>query len=155
MTPALARIKRGVRGAIALCGGVDGAGATAARCRSVAGDWNNLNSPAFPALDCALALDEIAIAQGKAPPIVSALAAELGGLFVSLPQVAAGDGALPAQVMLLAKEFGDLSGAVSAGLADGTFSPGDAELALEQLGDVERVSATLRLALEALRKVAS
>ena len=48
MNPALARIKRGVRGAIAACGGVDGAGATAERCRSVAGDWNNLNHQAFP-----------------------------------------------------------------------------------------------------------
>lgn len=55
-TPALARIKRAVRVAISRCGGVDGAGATAGRCRSVAGDWNNLNSPAFPPADCALAL---------------------------------------------------------------------------------------------------
>lgn len=151
MTPALARIKRGVRAAIAACGGVDGAGATAGRCRSVAGDWGNLAHQAFPPIDCALALDEVALAQGKVPPIVTALAAELGGLFVALPQAGGGDGALPGQVMQLAKEFGDLSGAVSTGLADGTFTPGDAELALEQLSDVERVSAALRLALEALR----
>lgn len=157
MTPALARIKRGVRAAIAACGGVDGAGATAGRCRSVAGDWGNLAHQAFPPIDCALALDEVAIAQGKVPPIVTALAAELGGLFVCRPEGGApirqaqGDRALPGQVMLLAKEFGDLSGAVSTGLADGTFTPGDAELALEQLSDVERVSAALRLALEALR----
>ena len=151
MNPALARIKRGVRAGIAACGGVDGAGATAERCRSVAGDWNNLNHHAFPPIDCALALDEVAIAQGKVPPIVTAMARELGGLFISLPHADGADDALPGQVMVLAKEFGDLSGAVSAGLADGTFSPGDAELALEQLSDVERVSATLRLALEALR----
>ena len=43
MIAALARIKRAVREAVSGCGGVDGAGITAGRKRSVAGDWNNLN----------------------------------------------------------------------------------------------------------------
>lgn len=119
MSAALARIKRAVRGAVALCGGVDGAGATAGRCRSVAGDWNNLNSQAFPPLDCGFALDEVALAVGKAPPIVSALARELGGVFVLLPEVdGAGDG-IAAALLEIMDEVGQLAGGVRVSLGDG------------------------------------
>ena len=64
MTPGLARIKRGVRRGIELCSGIDGAAATADRSRSVAGDWNNLNSRVFPPLDRAMAV-ESGLEQGR------------------------------------------------------------------------------------------
>ena len=119
MSAALARIKRAVRGAVALAGGVDGAGATAGRCRSVAGDWNNLNSPVFPPLDCGFALDEVALAQGMAPPIVTALSRELGGVFVALPEVGgAGDGIAGALLEIM-DEVGQLAGGVRNSLSDG------------------------------------
>lgn len=157
MTPALARIKRGVRDGVATCGGVDGAGATANRGRSVAGDWNNLNHPAFPPIDCALALDEIAVAGGKAPPIASAYARELGGVFVMLPDVAERDGhgagdTLAVMVMALGGEFGDLARSVSASLADGIYEPREAAQTLDQLHRLDAVCASLRGVLTAIGK---
>lgn len=148
--PARARIKRKVREAIGLCGGIDGAAATAERCRSVAGDWNNLNSDVFPPLDCALAMDEIAVALGRSPVIVAALARELGGVFVPGVDAIADEGTLTGGVMALAKELGDLAAAVNAGLADGDFSKDDAAEARAQLYDVMVVVAQMD---RVLRKV--
>ena len=118
MTPALARIKRGVREAIDRCGGCDGAGATAGRSRSSAGNWHELNTAAFPPLDCARALDEVVMADGREPPIVAALARELGGIFVPNIDVCAADGSASRMVLELARDLGALSGEVSAALGD-------------------------------------
>lgn len=144
-----ARIKQAVRRAISLSGGIDGAAATAGRQRSVVGDWNNLSHAALPNLDCALSLDEVAVATGNAPPIVSALARALGGLFVPHLDAEADEDTLPGEVMKLAKEFGELAASVSTGLADGEFSESDAEAALAELIEVELVAARLRAMLMA------
>ncbi|MDP3550630.1 MAG: hypothetical protein Q8R81_09555 [Novosphingobium sp.] len=145
------RIKRAVRHAVHLCGGVDGAAATAERGRSVAGDWNNLNHAAFPPADCALALDEIAVAAGQLPPITSALARELGGVFVPNIDVLADEGSIAGMVMGLSKELGDVAGSISAALADGKVSPLEADAALGELHDMTRKAAQLCAALESIR----
>lgn len=119
MTPARARIKRAVRESIARCGGVDGAAATAERCRSVAGDWNNLNHAALPPLDCALALDEAAAAQGQRPAICAALARELGGVFVPVPEAEGAPRAMMERFLEIVEDVGALSSGVSTSLADG------------------------------------
>lgn len=150
MTAQRGRIKRAVRHGVQLCGGVDGAAATADRSRSVAGDWNNLNHAAFPPADCALALDEVAVAQGHLPPIVSAMARELGGVFVPHIDVAADEGSLGGLVMQLSKELGDVAGAIHAALADGECSPAEAEAALRELEDLARRQSQLRAALESI-----
>lgn len=152
MTPAIARLKRAVRAVVASCGGVDGAAATVDRCRSVAGDWNNLNHAAFPTIDKALALDEVAIAKGELPPIACAYARELGGVFVPHIDVIADEGSLAGMVMRLSKEMGDVAGTVGTALADGRFSPLEAEAALRELDDMAREHARLRTALENLRE---
>lgn len=148
---ALARLKRAVRSGISLCGGVDGAAATVDRSRSVAGDWNNLNHAAFPTIDKALALDEVAIAKGELPPIACAYARELGGVFVPHIDPCASEGSLAGMVMQLSKELGDVAGAISSALADGSVSPAEADAALRELDDMARQQAQLRGALEALR----
>ena len=150
MTPANARMKRGVRAAIGACGGVDGAGATAGRSRTTAGEWNNLAHPAFPPLDCALALDEAAIAQGKAPQIVRAFARELGGVFVPLPDTLADPESLAGLVMELTGRLGDISEEMRAALADGVVEPDEARRLLELQHRHDEVSAQLRLALMCL-----
>ena len=149
---AVARLKRAVRAGISACGGVDGAAVTVERCRSVAGDWNNLNHTAFPTIDKALALDEVAIAKGELPPIACAYARELGGVFVANIDVLADAGSLAGMVMQLSKELGDVAGSISTALADGKVSPSEAEAALRELDDMTRRQSQLRSALENLRE---
>lgn len=145
------RIKRAVRHAVHLCGGVDGAAATADRKRSVVGDWNNLAHAAFPPTDCALALDEIAVSQGHLPPITSALARELGGVFVPNIDCLADEGTLAGMVMQLSKELGDVAGEIAKAMADGVVTADEAVAALDQLADLTRVAAQLRGTLENIR----
>lgn len=149
MTPGLARIKRAVKLAVELSGGGDGAAATVGRQRSVTYDWANINHRAFPPIDCAQALDEVAIAQGRRPPIVSALASELGGVFVPLPQAHGGDDAVPQKVMEVAAEVGDVSRKIAEGLADdNVLNERETLGALDELGELEARVAELRLLLE-------
>jgi hypothetical protein len=146
-----ARIKRGVRAAIALCGGVDGAAATVERCRSVAGDWNNLAHKAFPSIDLALALDEVAVARGELPPITAALARELGGIFVPHIDAAADADTLPGMVLQLMHELGDVSASMRTGMADGDLDDAEIDRVLREQDDLDRASARLRGALMQLR----
>jgi hypothetical protein len=153
MTPVLARIKRAVRGAVALCGGIDGSAATADRSRSVVGDWNNRERAIFPSLDCALALDEIAVSRGELPPIVAALARELGGVFV--PHIDGGadqDSAL-GLVMQLAARLGEVASETAADIAnDGVIDAVEAEAILGKLHAMDRVSAQLRHVVIGIRE---
>lgn len=152
MTPAQARLKRAVRAAIGWCSGVDGAGATAQRSRSTAGDWNNLTAAIFPPADCALALDEAAVALGHGPEITRALCRELGGVFVLLPDCLADPDSLAGMVMELTHRLGDISQAMRQALGDGDVSPAEAQRLLDLQHEHDAVSAQLRLALEAIRE---
>ena len=144
MSPALGRIKRAVRGAVAISGDVDGAGATAQRCRSVAGDWNNLASSAFPPLDCALALDEVAVAGGKLPPILTAMARELGGHFIPDIDAQASDGTASALVLELAAQLGVLAAEIGGALAnDGVIDASEADQVLRAKQSLDLTSAKL------------
>ncbi len=144
LTPAQARIKRKVREAIHKCGGVDGAAATAERGRSVAGDWGNLNHPAFPPLECAHALDEACIAQGQVPPILSALAAELGHVVVRLPDCGEGIDALTGALIDASAEFGDIASEVRDATRDGTINAVERDRIIEQIDEAYRAIARLR-----------
>lgn len=152
-SPALARIKRACRAAIARCGGVDGAGATAQRARSVAGDWNNLNSHVFPPLDCALALDEVAVAQGFRPEVLHALAGEMGFALIALPHGDAQDSEIGLLVMAVTRELGEVSARVCAALADHRVQPGEAAGIESEVDDVIDRAVQLRSHLRALQGV--
>lgn len=152
MTPALARLKRAVRTAVSRCGGVDGAGATAHRSRSVAGDWANLNAPAFPPADCALALDEACVAMGQRPEILSAMAGELG--FVLLPLPDAGGGAeteIGMLVMAVADELGDVCARVREAMADREVKPAEAARIESEVEDLIQRAVQLKAHLRALQ----
>lgn len=151
MTPALARLKSAVRVAVSRCGGVDGAGLTAGRARSVAGDWANLNHAAFPPADCALALDEACVAQGKLPPILHAMAAELGFTLIALPGGTHAEGELGMLVMALAEELGDVSARLREALADGVVRPREAAAIDAEVGDLIDRAVQLRQLLRALQ----
>lgn len=148
MSPALARLKRGVRASISSNGGVDGAAATAERSRSTAGDWMNLQSPTFPPVDKAFALDEVSIAEGRDPEIIRAYARELGGVFVMLPDSLADPESLAGMVMELMGRLGDISQEMRAAQQnDGRIDPTEARRLLELQQRHDEVSAQLRLAL--------
>ncbi|CDO35020.1 phage regulatory CII family protein [Novosphingobium sp. KN65.2] len=144
MTPSLARIKRGVREAIHSCGGVDGAGATAGRKRSVAGDWNNLNHDAFPPIDCAIALDEVCIAQGKKASILSALSAELGHVCIRLPDVGHGEDGLSLALIDASAEFGDIAAEVREATRDGVIESHERNAIVRQIDETIEALARLR-----------
>ena len=153
MMPSLGRIKRAVRTAISVCGGIDGSSATADRSRSVVGDWNNLARPVFPSLDCALALDEIAVSRGELPPIAAALARELGGLFVPHIDFRAEQDSAPGLVMQLASRLGEVANETSKDIAnDGIIDADEAEQILRKLDGLDRVSSQFRQALTTIRE---
>lgn len=143
MTPARARLKRAVREDIGGCGGVDGAGATTERSRSTAGDWNNLNHDAFPPADCALALDEVCLAQGRRPAILYALAAELGHVCIRLPDPGMGADALSAALIDASAEFGDIATEVREATRDGSVSPAERDAIVRQID--EAIEALVRM----------
>ena len=151
MTPALARLKAKVREAVERCGGVDGAGATAGRSRSTAGEWMNRQSPAFPPADCALALDEAMVSQGHMPPITAALARELGGTFVFLPEGAPDSATMHALLADQARVSGELTSDLAAMLADGVKHPAEARAAMVP---AERLLAVLVQMIAELRTIA-
>ncbi|PKB19635.1 hypothetical protein B0I00_1874 [Novosphingobium kunmingense] len=147
MSPALARIKRQVRAAVDACGGVDGAAATAERGRSVAGDWHNLNHRAFPPLDCALALDEVAVARGLTPAILTALAAELGHVAIRLPDCGAGEDALTRAMVEASAEFGDVARALCEATRDGEIKAREADGVVVQIDEAMAALVRMRAVL--------
>lgn len=150
---AVARLKRAVREAVSACGGVDGVAATVDRSRSVAGDWNNLNHAAFPPMDKALAMDEVAIAKGELPPIACTYARELGGLFVPHIDSAADEGTAPWLVMRLAQRVGEVSGVTRDAIAnDGRIDADEADQILKELDEHDRASAQYRAVLIKIRE---
>ncbi|KLE32439.1 hypothetical protein AAW00_13480 [Aurantiacibacter luteus] len=138
------RIKRAVRAAVQLCGGVDGAGATAGRSRSVAGDWNNRNAAIFPPADCAFALDEACLISGGGLPILSALAAELGAVVIVLPDADAGEDALSGAFVEAAAEFGDVSQRLRDALADGRLESHERAALVAEIDEAQAALARLR-----------
>lgn len=149
---ALGRLKRAVRAAISECGGIDGAQATVERVgRTQVGNWNALNHPDLPMLHDAVAIDEIAVADGKRPEIVSALARELGGVFLPLPRVESGETSLAMGVCELAKELGEVSAKVSDALADGKVDPREAADVEHEVNDLIERAVSLRAELQRLQ----
>lgn len=146
-----ARIKRALRNAIHSCGGIDGAAATVEKSRSLVGSWHNINQHDLPTLSDALALDEIAVIEGRRPEIVAAMARELGGVFLSLPQAEGEAGALALRVCELAKELGDVSARVSEAVADGTVTPSEASVAEVEVDELIERAVMLRAELQKLQ----
>lgn len=146
LSPAAARVKRVVRQAVSLIGGVDGAAVTVGRGRSTVGRWMCLNEPDLPCLDSALAMDEVLVAMGKGPMIVAALALELGHLAFDV--CSGGEigtiGSLTAQNAI---KSGAVIAEIAQGMADGTFTPEEKALALAELDDFIAVALRLRAAL--------
>jgi hypothetical protein len=145
LSPAVARVKRAVRKAVGLIGGIDGAAATVDRGRSTVHRWASLNDPDMPCIDSVMAIDEVLMATGHGPMVMSALAAELGYVTYALNGV--GDMSITALTSKQAIEYGQFMAEITTGLADGTFTPEEKTRALSELDDVLAVQMRLRAAL--------
>lgn len=146
-----ARLKRALRAAIHGCGGIDGAAATVEKSRSLVGSWHNINQDDLPTLADALAIDEIAVIEGKRPEIVAAMARELGGVFLKLPQVLDDGHGLVLRVCELAKELGDVSARVSEAVADDKVTPREASIAETEVNELIERAVMLRAELQKLQ----
>lgn len=142
-SPTHGRIKRAVRTAISICGGVEGAAATVGKCKSSAGNWNALAQPDTPVVADALALDEIAVSQGKSPAILFALAAELGHVAVRLPDANCEGEMLPALTEASA-QFGDIAHAICDATRTGFPKPAERDRIIFEIDEAHAALARLR-----------
>ena len=125
-------------------GGIEGAAVSIEKGKSVVGRWaNRTDADHFINVADLVSLELLA-----ARPVVTELLCKLnGGLFVPHVDHGADEGTLAWLVMCLSKELGELSGAMAEALADGSVTGGEADSALAQLDDLDRVSSQLRGAL--------
>jgi hypothetical protein len=103
----------------------------------------------------ALRIDRLGRGVEGYPEILSAFAAELGCAVIVLPTVEGGAEGLPLTVCELTRELGDVAGAIGAAFSSTSaggpkVTPREAEAALAQVADLERVTASLRYQLERL-----
>lgn len=147
--PDFGRLKRAIRTAISLNGGIDGAAATAGKSHTLAGNWHNLNQADTPVLVDAIALDEIAVSQGKAPPILAAYAAVLGHVAIRLPDPGCAGDALTGALIEASAEFGDVAGAVRDATRSGQVGPKDRDNIIQQIDEAHAALAKLRAVVTA------
>jgi len=142
---AFARLKRAARAAIAICGGIDGARATVERVgRTQVGNWNALNHPDLPMLHDAFALDEIAVIEGKTPPILFAYAAELGHVALRLPDPDLGTDAVTGAMIDASAEFGDIAIRLRDALADGELDDRERVAIATEVDQAQAALSTLK-----------
>lgn len=92
--------------------------------------------------------DAVQIEQlGNGNHILRAMARQLGMLVIPVPSTSADPDGLTQTVIELAAEFGDVSRSIYAAVKDGKCDPSEASAALEQLDQMDEVSAKLRLLL--------
>lgn len=141
---ARARLKAGVIASISICGGVDGAGATVDKSRTLAGKWHNRNDEAMPRVDDAFALDQVAVLQKQRPPILSAYAADLGHVVIRLPEAGAGEDGLSIALIDASAEFGDIATALREATKDGSVCKKDREVIIRQIDETMEALARMR-----------
>lgn len=141
------RLKAGVRAAYSLSGGKDGAAATVGLRPPTVATWHNVNDRALPRIDYAYLLDEVAVLQGKEPPILRAYAADLGYVAIRLPDGGTGDTCVPTALIDAAAEFGDIPHEVREALRDGKLCKKDREKIVRQID--ESLCALVRLRMSA------
>lgn len=147
VSPTMGRLKQAVRRAIALCGGIEGAAATVEKSTAHVGRWNALSEESLPTLGDVLAIDEIAVAQGKVPAILAKLAAELGHVCIRLPEPGCGTDAVTAAMIEASAEFGDVATTLRDATADGTIDGHDPELIVAQIDEAIASLARMRAML--------
>jgi hypothetical protein len=145
---AQARAKLASRRAIDLAGGVEAAALAVGRGKSTVGRWHALNDPDLPPFDAMLTLDQIAVAQGHLPALISHLASECGGAFLPMPSVQ-GDDEFLRQAGAIAEGAGQLIGGIAGDLADGQMSQREA---MARIAAADALAATVGGLCQRLRE---
>lgn len=122
---AAADLKIATRQAIADAGKIDCSATAVRRSPSTVGLWNNLHQPDLPPIDCALALDERAAAEGKPPSITTAMAHALGLVLVDPPEAKPTGARMISLIGDFAGASGDLHSEFCNALADGGIEDGE------------------------------
>lgn len=145
LSPAVrGRCKRAVRTAVEHCGNISGAAATCERKDQSVGEWHATATQSFPPVDCAMAMDEVALANGQRAEILHRYAAELRHVAIPLPEGAAAADAEALALMEAAAEFGDVAGAVRDMLADGLRERHERDRVTARIDDLLPVLVRLR-----------
>lgn len=152
-----ALLKRGMRSAIHAAGGIEASAALLGKSGSQVGRWNSRTDADLPTLADAHAIDEAALIQSGAAPLLQAQARALGHVAILLPEI---DAAHCPEAQALAgatAEFGDVARELVMALADGVLDPGERTLVGAQIH--ETIAALLALAAlvepDAVRPVAA
>lgn len=147
-TPQQARAKRVSRTAVEICGGQH---ATAAidgmPGKSQVGRWQSLNDPDLPRIDYAIAMDQVAVAEGREPPFATLFAIEAERVLIAPPAAEPGRAGWLARMSALATTSGELHGEFCQALADGSLCDRDRE---ELRGEIMRLMTELAAADAAL-----
>lgn len=98
----------------------------------------------------AVAIDAHGLARKGRAVLLATQAKLLGFVLVALPAAAEDGDGLMRSVLELTQELGDVAAAVGAGVRDGQVDSDEARAVLEQLDDLDRASAELRLKLRKL-----
>ena len=141
------RLKQATRKAIGLAGGIEGAAATVEKSTSQVGRWNALAEPDLPTLGDALMLDEIAVAHGRVPAILSKYASELGHVCIRLPEALPGADAVTAAMIDCSAEFGDVATALRDATANGKIDADESEMIVQQIDELFASAARMRALL--------
>ncbi len=148
-TPRIAILKRATRDAVEAIGGLDLASGETAIGRSQLGRCQSRTETDTLSLRDAITLDELSMSRGG-PFLLTAYARLLNHAVVELPDVEIATADLATSVVNLAVELGDLSRCISEAMADGKVEEKEARRALDELHQLNQLSARLRLQLIAL-----
>lgn len=127
-TPQQARAKRVSRTAVEICGGqhavaaIDGMPG-----KSQVGRWQSLNDPDLPRIDYAIAMDQIAVAEGREPPFATLFAAEAERVLIAPPTAEQGRASWLGRMGALASASGALQSEFCDALRDGMMCDRDRE----------------------------
>lgn len=150
-TPAQRHLKRLSERLIKAVGGVEAAASYCRIGKTQLSDCCNPNVAAFLPAD---AVEDLEGAAGE-PLVTRWLARATAHLLVPLPEGPEDEDGLMASLAELTSELGDVARAVCDALKDRQVTPGEAAVAIEQLDELQRAGASLRLKLEALAGSAS
>lgn len=145
------RLKKAVRDLQRAVGGVEAAAEITGKGKSQHGNYQSPNMPDFATIDAVAAMEAVSHGTPAHPAVTRLLCQMAGGVFVPLPQMPEGADAPALMLARLAAELGDVSRKITEGLADnGVLDPHEAEAALIEVGDLERLTAQLRMTLRGI-----
>lgn len=137
-------LKQAVCRAIDLAGHIKGAMHATDKGKSQVGRWHARSEPDLPNVEDALAIDEVAVIQGKRPEILHAYASGLGFVAIRLPEAVIGEEAEALALVEAVEECGQVASAVRDMVADGVRTDSERERCTREIDDTLAAFTRLR-----------